>query len=714
MVVVVAQVQQQFRRNREPAERPEPEDRTEVAELVEPRLVVDEEVPVVFQRHPFVDFAVAPRLQPVGQAEPDEMLFRDPVDLVEVVQIVRVHGRSRQIRVVDVRHDHVTQSVEAPVRVLHVLPGVVELRVHLHADFPDHAELRSALGVVVRDIVSPRDALGLVGDEHRGEFAHAHFPLGRLRVCRQADPGARDDVDVPQLHRVVEHVQGVEPERPVVPHVPVLVARDVAVESAPPHEERRERHLALIVDVRQEFLTVEIHPQFGQAVDHGVEIVDPERQVGARGEPVALILQRSVGRRLVFGVEPGAVVVAQILVVADEVDLHPEVQTVREMRHVVRAHLVAVMRHLEARIVQHVVRVGRQEVAVPVFVLVPVVDAVEEEFRGGFRGQQVGSEAVSQAALLVPVEHHVHVPVRLVRDLEVLRAADVPAPVAAAAELDLAAEAVQVGRLVQDRQPQHRHAVDLEEIVLHEDAVIPELAVVVEDAAVVVARLDRRVDGRDRVVVVVVLNVFARREPRLVDLHRAVEETLGALAHAVEETGFEREIRELEHPVHQVAGGAFRTDHRRFHHDFHLGELFAEIGHHVALQGDPRTGILTERLVGLQRQRLNGFRQHAERHVSGRFDVIRLRIQVHHHLVRADLHPGRLDDRVPARHQVVTHEFVGIRRGVEPVRQLRQLGEIRELHEIIRRRHPARDVGLAERLRRGQQQGRQTGDECPK
>ena len=295
-----------------------------------------------------------------------------------------------------------------------------------------------------------------------------------------------------------------------------------------------------------------------------------------------------------------------------------------------------------------------------------------------------------------------------------LRGADIPAPVAAAAELDLAAEAVQVGRLVQDRQPQHRHAVDLEEVVLHEDAVIPELAVVIEEAAVVFARLDRRVDGRDRVVVVVVLDVFARREPGLVDLHRAVEETLGAFAHAVEKAGFEREVRELEHPGHQVARGAFRPDHRRLHHDLHLRELFAEVGHHITLQGNTCTGILAERLVGLQRQGLNGFRQHAERHVAGRLDVVRLRIQVHHHFVRADLHARRLDDRVPARHQVVPHEFVGIRRGVEPFGQLRELGEIRELHEIIRRRHPARDVGLAERIRRGQQQGGQTGDQCPK
>ena len=497
MVVVDADVQKQFGGEREPLERPEPEDGAEIADVVEPVGIVDEEVPVLLQRQPFVNVPVAPRLQAVDDAGPDEMLLLDAVDLIEIVQVVRVHRRPRDVRVVHIRHDHMPQPVEAPERALHVLPGVVEFRVHLHADFADHAEFRAALGVVVRHPVAPGDALDLIRDEHRGELRLADLAFRRPRIRGQADARSRDDVDVPDLHRVVEHVERVEPQRVVIPDVPDVLVGDVApwivggeefvhlpVEPAPAHEKRREGHFALIVDVRKEFLPREIQPQFRQALHGRIEIVEAERHVRAGRESVVLVFQGRIGRRLVFGAETFGIVVPEIFVVADQVDLHPEVQAVREVRQVVRADFKAVVRDREAGIVLLVVGIVGQELVVPVFVAVAVVNAVERKLGGGFRRQQVGAEPVSDAAFLVPVQHQVHVPVRLVRELEVLRAADVPAPVALASELDLAAEARQVGGLVQDRQPEHRNAVDLEEIVLHQDPVVAELVVVVEEAVV--------------------------------------------------------------------------------------------------------------------------------------------------------------------------------------------------------------------------------------
>ena len=196
--------------------------------MVEPVGIVDEEIPVLLHGQPFVYLPVAARLQAVDNAGSYEMLFLNAVDLVEIVQVVRIYRRPRDVCVVHIRHDHMPQTVETPECVLYILPGMVEFRVHLHAELADHAEFRASLGIVVRHPIAPGDPFDLVRHEHRGEIVLGDLPFGCPRICGQADARSRDDVDVPNLHRIVEHVERVEPQRIVVPEVPDVLVGHVA------------------------------------------------------------------------------------------------------------------------------------------------------------------------------------------------------------------------------------------------------------------------------------------------------------------------------------------------------------------------------------------------------------------------------------------------------------------------------------------------------
>lgn len=125
------------------------------------------------------------------------MLLGDAVDLVEIIQVVGVHSRPRDIGVVHIRRNHVAQTVKAPIRALHILPGVVKLRIDFDAEFADHAEFRSALRVIIRDLVAPGNSLGLVRNGHVAELLDADFPFGSAGIRGQADAGSRNDVDAP-------------------------------------------------------------------------------------------------------------------------------------------------------------------------------------------------------------------------------------------------------------------------------------------------------------------------------------------------------------------------------------------------------------------------------------------------------------------------------------------------------------------------------------
>ena len=226
-----------------------------------------------------------------------------------------------------------------------------------------------------------------------------------------------------------------------------------------------------------------------------------------------------------------------------------------------------------------------------------------------------------------------------------------------------------------------------------------------EKAVVGVSRFDRGVVGRDGVVVVVVLNVFAGGESGLVDLHRAVEETVRLLADAVEQAGFHGEVRELQHARQEVARRAFGMDDRRFHRDLHLRALFPEVVHNVADQGDAGSRILLHLFVCLHGHGLHGRRKRGERDVARRFDVVGFGIQVDDHLVRGNLDAGRLDHGIPAHDQVVPHEFVRIRGRVEAFREFHDFFKIRGVEQAAGNGFAgSREGALSERLRRIQQQ----------
>ena len=222
-----------------------------------------------------------------------------------------------------------------------------------------------------------------------------------------------------------------------------------------------------------------------------------------------------------------------------------------------------------------------------------------------------------------------------------------------------------------------QNAVNLEEIVLHQDPVVAQLVVVEEEAVVGVSRFDRGVVGGDGVVVVVVLDVFAGRESGLVHFYRTVEETVRAFADAVEQPGFQCEVGELKDSGQEIARRAFGMDDRGFHHDLHLRTLFAEVVHDIAEQGDAGARVVQELLVLFDRHGLHGGRKNGELDVSRRLDVIKVGIQVHDDLVGGDLDAGRLDHGVSARHKIVPHEFIGIRGSIEILRQLRKLFDVR-------------------------------------
>ena len=248
------------------------------------------------------------------------------------------------------------------------------------------------------------------------------------------------------------------------------------------------------------------------------------------------------------------------------------------------------------------------------------------------------------------------------------RAADVPAPVAVAAEFDLAAEARKVGRLVQDREPEHWDAVDLQEVVLHQDAVVAQLVVVVEQAAVAFSRFDRGIIGGDRKVIVIVLDVFAGRESCLVNLQRSVEEAFCLFADAVEQAGFQREVRELDHAGQEVAGHALGTDYRGFRHDFHFGELFTEVVHDITEQCHAGSRVFQHSLVVFHGHGLHDARQDAEFDVPGGFKIIKLGVEIDYDLIGGHLGSGGLDYSISACYQIVPDKFVGIRGRIETIR----------------------------------------------
>ena len=84
------------------------------------------QIPIVFHPEYFINLfvaeAAAPGLQTVAYPEPEEVLLLNPVNIVKIVYVFTVYRRRGNKRVVDIGFNYMTQSVEPPECIAHILP----------------------------------------------------------------------------------------------------------------------------------------------------------------------------------------------------------------------------------------------------------------------------------------------------------------------------------------------------------------------------------------------------------------------------------------------------------------------------------------------------------------------------------------------------------------------------------------------------------------
>ena len=79
-------------------------------------------IPIIFEIKDFSDLIILPGLQAVDQAESDHILFRDPVDFIEIVNIISAEIWIGDICIIEVGRNDMSETVEIEISVFHILP----------------------------------------------------------------------------------------------------------------------------------------------------------------------------------------------------------------------------------------------------------------------------------------------------------------------------------------------------------------------------------------------------------------------------------------------------------------------------------------------------------------------------------------------------------------------------------------------------------------
>ena len=111
MLVVLTDIQQQLREKRQFFGRSEPQNRSEIPDMIKIFGGFKMKIPIVFQRDPFIQLIVPAGLETVLDAQPDECLFLYLVDIIKIIQLVIVDSRFGDIGQVEIRHHDMPQTV---------------------------------------------------------------------------------------------------------------------------------------------------------------------------------------------------------------------------------------------------------------------------------------------------------------------------------------------------------------------------------------------------------------------------------------------------------------------------------------------------------------------------------------------------------------------------------------------------------------------------
>ena len=269
---------------------------------------VEMEVRVGLPAEQRLRMAVPPCLDPLVDAEADEMLPFKAIRLVEEIQIFTVMGRFRRECVVHIRFDDMAEPFAFERVQLDAHPVAEETAFRLKTNFISCAENFAAVRVIMANRAFAVHVVRVVHVQHVRQIAFVQADFAAARIVRPLEAGPRDEFhQIIVVQRQIDEMGRIGAERMVVARIKMLIRivvllqkfETLSVEVPPFHVVEAHAGRTLVFEGRlAEPDARDIERRFRQFLHDRVEVIHARSGGDARMIPFAFVVQAQEGLRL--------------------------------------------------------------------------------------------------------------------------------------------------------------------------------------------------------------------------------------------------------------------------------------------------------------------------------------------------------------------------------------------------------------------------------